>query len=61
MCQKCSKISFENFALCKNLDISQLWFAVEQMELYFLKQARKLQATLVPVRNYHRLADGGEV
>ena len=30
-----------------------------------LQQARKLQATLVPVRNYHRptysLADGGEV
>ena len=31
----------------------------------FHKQARKLQATLVPVRNYHRLtyliADGGEM
>ena len=25
------------------------------------EQARKLQATLVLVRNYHRLADGGEV
>ena len=52
--------------ICKVFYFPTLWsLNSAHWENIQKEQARKLQATLVPVRNYHRLtyliADGGEV